>query len=84
MISHSIDNFISSVAEKKAKDLCDEEVTELSEEVKHQMTLSKEMNINKVDGAYYNNVIGQKFIVWTWNEILRLNTDDKNKLQDWP
>lgn len=58
MISQSIDDFISGVADNKAKQLCDEEVNELSEEIKHQMTLSKEMYINKVDGAYYNNALG--------------------------
>ena len=63
MISESIDNFISKVADEKAKKLCDEEVTELSEEIKHQMTLSKEMYVNKVDGQYYNNAYGQKFVI---------------------
>lgn len=56
MIGGSIDDFISNIAEKKAKDLTDAEVSELSEEVKHQMTMSKEMNINKVDGTFYSNV----------------------------
>jgi hypothetical protein len=63
MISESIDNFISKVAENKAKTLCNEEVNELSEEIKHQMTLSKEMYVNKVDGQYYNNAYGQKFVI---------------------
>ena len=56
MISYSIDDFISSVAEKRAKELCDTEASELSEEIKHQMTMSKEMNINKVDGSFYSNI----------------------------
>lgn len=63
MISQSIDDFISTVADNKAKSLCDDEVNELSEEIKHQMTLSKEMYVNKVDGAYYNNAMGQKFVI---------------------
>lgn len=65
MISHSIDDFISHVAERKAKDLCHAEASELQEEIKHQMTMSKEMNVNKVDSTFYTNVnpITSKYVI---------------------